>query len=50
MAALHFALTSQRTFFPPSLAAFIMVTDDDENDCCVLREKVESERLSHHMK
>jgi hypothetical protein len=48
MAALHFAL-SQRTFFPPSLAAFIMVTDD-ENDCCVLREKVESERLSHHMK
>jgi hypothetical protein len=26
-----------------------MVTDD-ENDCCVLREKVESERLSHHLK
>jgi hypothetical protein len=24
-----------------------MVTNDDENDCCVLREKVESERLSH---
>jgi hypothetical protein len=26
------------------------IITDDENDCCVLREKVESERLSHHMK